>query len=86
MNVTAFDPELPSTTDTLTGLIDTVGRSSLVIVTVDVFTAPRDTPDGAERVRLNVSSASAAVSPSTVTLTCLEIWPAVNVTVPETAV
>ena len=88
VNATVFDPELPSATDTLTGLIETTGAatSSLVIVTVDVFAAPRVAPDGAERVSVNVSSASAAASPATVTLTCWEVWPALKVTVPEAAV
>jgi hypothetical protein len=86
VNVTAVVPELPSATDVLTGLIDTAGRSSLVIVTADVLAAPRVAPDGADSVTVNVSSASAAASPSTVTLTCREVWPALNVTVPEAAV
>ena len=88
VNVTVFDPELPSTTTVLTGLIEATGTamSSLVIVTVDVLAAPRVAPDGADRVTVNVSSASAAASPATVTLTRLEVWPAVKVTVPEAAV
>ena len=88
VNVTAFDPELPSATDVLTGLIETTvaATSSLVIVTVDVFAAPRVAPDGADRVRVNVSSTSTAASPSTVISICWAIWPAVNVTVPEAAV
>jgi hypothetical protein len=85
VNVTVFDPELPSATAVLTGLIDTVGPSSLVIVIVDVA-VPRVAPDGADRVTVNVSSASTAASLVTVTLTCLEVCPAVNVTVPEAAV
>ena len=78
-------PELPSTTDTLTGLIDTTGTSSLVIVTVDVV-APREAPEGADSVTVNVSSASTAPSPATVTMMSWDVCPAVNVTVPETAV
>ena len=85
VNVTAAVPELPSTTDTLTGLIDTTGRSSLVIVTVDTA-APNVAPEAADSVTVNVSSASTVVSPSSVTLTCWEVCPAVNVTVPEAAV
>ncbi len=74
VNVTVFDPELPSATDTLIGLIETTGgdaeRSSLVIVTADVLAAPRVAPDGADRVTVNVSSASSVASPATVTLNC----------------
>ena len=62
-------PELPSTTDTLTGLIDTTGTSSLVIVTVDVA-APNVAPEAADSVTVNVSSASTVASPATETLTC----------------
>ena len=69
VNVTAVVPELPSTTDTLTGLIDTTGTSSLVIVTVDVVD-PREAFEGADSVTVNVSSASTAPSPATETLTC----------------
>ena len=87
MNVTVFDPELPSTTEIFTGLIETTGTatSSLVIVTVDVA-VPTVAPDGADSVTVNVSSASAAVSPVTMTVMSWEVWPAVNVTVPEVAV
>ena len=87
MNVTVFDPELPSASVTLTGLIETPGtdRSSLVIVAVDVA-VPRVASDGADSVTVNVSSGSTATSPSTVTLTCWEVCPAAKVTVPEAAV
>ena len=84
VNVTAAVPELPSTTDTLTGLIDTTGRSSLVIVTVDVA-APNVAPEAADSVTVNVSSASIVASPATETFTCWEVCPAVNVTVPAAA-
>ena len=67
------------------GAIDTI-LSAMFDFTVDVFAAPRVAPDGADRVTVNVSSASAAASPATVTLTRLEVWPAVKVTVPEAAV
>jgi hypothetical protein len=67
VNVTAVLPELPSATDTLTGLIDTTGTSSLVIVTVNVV-APREAPEGADSATVNVSSASTAESPTTVTV------------------
>jgi hypothetical protein len=90
VNATVFDPELPSATDVLTGLIETTGgdaeRSSLVIVTVDLLAAPRVAPDGADSVTVNVSSASTVASPATATLICLAVWPALNVTVPEAAV
>ena len=87
VNVTVFVPELPSATDTLTGLIETTGAatSSLVIVTVDVA-VPTVAPDGADRVTVNVSSVSAATSPSTVTVMSWVVWPALKITVPETAV
>ena len=80
-----LDPELPSATDTLVGLIDTTGRSSLVIFTVDAA-VPRVAPDGADNVTVNVSSASTRPSPSIETVICWEVCPAANVTVPETAV
>ena len=60
-------PELPSATDTLTGLIDTTGTSSLVIVTVDTA-APNVAPTGADSVTVNVSSTSTAESPATETM------------------
>jgi len=37
---------------------------------------------GVARRTVNVSSDSNAVSPSTVTVTCLRVWPGVNVSVP----
>ena len=60
---------MPSATDTLTGLIDTTGTSSLVIVTVDVA-VPNVAPVADDRVTVNVSSASTVASPDTETLTC----------------
>ena len=67
VTVTAVVPELPSATETLTGLIDTTGTSSLVIVTVDVA-VPNVAPVGADNVTVNVSSASTVASPATETM------------------
>ena len=85
VNVAVAVPESPSVTDTLTGLIDTTGPSSFAIVTVDVV-APRVAPEGADSTTVNVSSASTAPSPATVTVMSWDVCPAVNVTVPEAAV
>ena len=60
-------PESPSTTDTLTGLIDTTGTSLLVIVTVD-DAVPNVAPVGADSTTVNVSSASTRASPTTMTM------------------
>ena len=89
VNATFFDPELPSARVVLAGLIETTGtetdRSSLVIVTVDVV-VPNVASLAADSVTVKVSSDSNVASPSTVTLTCWEVWPALKVTVPEAAV
>ena len=67
VNVAVAVPESPSATDTLTGLIDTTGPSSLEIVTVDVVD-PREAFEGADSVTVNVSSASTRASPTTMTM------------------
>ena len=47
---------------------------------------PSVAPDGLDKVTVNVSSASTAVSPVTFTATVCEVTPAANVTVPLPAV
>ena len=56
-----------------------------MIVTVDVV-VPNVASLAADNVTVKVSSDSNVASPSTVTLTCWEVWPALKVTVPEAAV
>ena len=57
----------------------------MVIVTVDTAT-PSTARVGADSITVNVSSASTAPSPATVTVMSWDVCPAVNVTVPEVAV
>ena len=56
-----------------------------MIVTVD-DAVPNVAPEAADSTTVNVSSDSTVASPNTATLTCWEVCPAANVTVPEAAV
>ena len=90
VNVALLTPLLASRTLTEPGDNDTTGgataTSSLRIVPVAFESVPSVAPLGADKVIVNVSSASTAVSPVTATLTVCEVTPAANVNVPDAAV
>ena len=77
-------PTLPSVTVTLLMLSDGNGSLSVIV--------PRPCPsaivafDGFVRLTKYVSFASSSRSPLTGTVICFEVWPGVNVSVPEPAV
>ncbi len=85
MKVASRVPLWPSTT--VTSLIDRLGRiaeSSFVIVPVAVARAIV-APDAPDRLTRNVSFGSTVVSPFTTTAIVFDVWPAVNVSVPDCA-
>ena len=71
---------VPSVTGEAPALIDTVGRSSSMIVPVAVA-SPSVALTGLRSVTMNVSSNSSALSCSTVTLSVAVVLPAGTVTV-----
>jgi hypothetical protein len=76
-------PELPSFT--VTSLMASEGCASSLTMVPAPDASAIEAPEGEERPRANVSSASNSASPVTATLTVRVSTPGANVSVPEAA-
>ena len=83
VNVAAIVPALPSVTDT--SLMEIVGCASSLLIVPTPWLSAIVAFVALDRFTLKVSFGSNTVSPLTVTLIGCEVWPAVNVKVPELA-
>ena len=85
---TGLVPELPSSTEVATALIETTGATSslLMITSACLAVVDKTSPDeGADRATVNCSFASTSVSPATSTCTVFVISPGLKVKVPVKA-